>query len=681
MRWFKKQDPVREEGQIQETQELDSLRSAIQRANMPDAAREVALKELDRMEKMHPDATEFTIAMTYLDYLLSMPWNAMTEDNLDITRAQTILDEDHFGLYQVKERILEYLAVRTLRRTRPFNILVVDDEQIARENIAYVLSKEGHQLFTAASGLEAMHLLRSKRFDLVITDLKMERIDGIELLRQVKEMHPDTSVIVITGYATVETAVTAMKIGAFDYLPKPFELEELRRAVSRSLERKREEQELKGPILCFAGPPGTGKTSLGRSIARALGRKFVRISLAGVRDEAEIRGHRRTYAGAMPGRIIQEIRRIGFINPVFMMDEVDKLGQEFKGDPASALLEVLDPEQNRQFVDHYLDIPFDLSKVMFILTANVTDLIPPPLLDRMEVLVLTGYTDDEKLEIASRHLIPRLLREHGLGEGKVDFSPGAILRIIRDYTREAGLRGLERELASVCRKIARSALEPGALSSKILIGEDNVPDYLGPRRHYREVTDEKDKVGVATGLVWTESGGEIVFVEATLMKGKNSLLLTGSLGEVMRESAIAALSYIRSNATKLGIDEDLFLQKDIHVHVPAGAIPKDGPSAGITIAMALMSLFTGRPARREVALTGEMTLTGRILPVSGVREKLMAAARSGVKEVVLPSKNKPEAELAPPKTLENLRLHFVDYVDEAIDIVLRGRPQGDGSLI
>ena len=680
MRWFKKQDPPRGEGQAEEIQELDSLRDAIQRSTMPDAAREVALRELERMEKMHPDAAEFSIAMTYLDYLLSMPWNGMTEDNLDMARAQAILDEDHFGLHQVKERILEYLAVRTLRRSRPFNILVVDDEQIARQNIAYVLSKEGYELSTSASGLGAMDLLRSRRFDLVITDLKMERVDGIELLRYIKEFHPDTSVIVITGYATVETAVKAMKIGACDYLPKPFELEELRRAVARSLEKKRAEQELKGPILCFAGPPGTGKTSLGRSIARALERRFVRISLAGVRDEAEIRGHRRTYAGAMPGRIIQEIRRIGSINPVFMMDEVDKLGHEFKGDPASALLEVLDPEQNKQFVDHYLDVPFDLSKVMFILTANVIDLIPPPLLDRMEVLVLPGYTDDEKLEIARSHLIPRLLREHGLGERKVEFSPGAILRIVRDYTREAGLRGLERELASVCRKLARRALEPGALSQRIVIEEEQVPEFLGPRRHFRELTDERDRIGVATGLVWTESGGEIVFIEATCMKGKNALLLTGSLGEVMRESAMAALSYIRSNAGSLGIDEDLFLDKDIHIHVPAGAIPKDGPSAGITIAMALISLFTGRPARREVALTGEMTLTGRILPVSGVREKLMAAARSGVKEVVLPAKNRLDADSAPKKTLEALKLHFVDYLEEAIDVVLKRKGEGDSPI-
>lgn len=668
MGWFgKKGQSGKEEGPY-EAEELLSLRRALEKSSMPPPAREAALRELARLEKMHPDSTDYTIILTYLDYLLSMPWGLHTEDNLDLARAQAVLDQDHFGLAQVKERILEYLAVRTLRRKKPFRILVVDDEQIARENIRHVLSKDSHQVATASTGLEAMALLRAQPFDLVLTDLKMEGLDGLELLSQIKEARPDTAVILITGYATVETAVKAMKTGACDYIAKPFQLEELRAAVARSLEKRRVEREVKGPILCFAGPPGTGKTSLGRSIARALERKFVGISLAGVRDEAEIRGHRRTYAGAMPGRILQEIRRVGFLNPVFMMDEVDKLGQEFKGDPASALLEVLDPEQNSHFVDHYLDMPFDLSGVMFILTANVTDMIPPPLLDRMEVLTLPGYTDEEKLEIARRHMIPRLVREHALEGNPPEFSDQAILRVIRDYTREAGLRALERELASICRKLARQELQGQGLPKQIQ--EEDVVSYLGPRRYFNEAAEEKDRVGVATGLVWTEAGGDIVFIEATSMKGKNALLLTGSLGEIMRESAMAALSLLRSQAKKLGIPEEAFEDRDIHVHVPAGAIPKDGPSAGITIAMALLSLFTSRPARRQVALTGELTLTGRVLPVAGVREKLLAAERAGVREVVLPSRNRIDAQGAPQKTLAALRLHFVDSLGEAVELVL-----------
>jgi ATP-dependent Lon protease len=674
MGFFRKPEDSRREEEPSSFEQVETLRRSVEESHMTSTAREVALKELDRVAKMHPDSSDYTIGITYIDYLLSMPWGVQTDDNLDLQRAQETLDQDHFGLQGVKERILEYLAVRTLRTQRPFRVLVVDDEEIARKNLDHILTKEGHQVTTAATGMEALQLIRSAAFDLVLTDLKMEKVDGLQVLAGAKEQNPDVAVILITGYATVETAVRAMKQGASDYIAKPFQLEEVRGAVSKALERKRQEQEIKGPILCFLGPPGTGKTSLGRSIARALERRFVRISLGGLKDEAEIRGHRRTYAGAMPGRIIQEIRRVGSINPIFMMDEVDKLGQEFKGDPASALLEVLDPEQNRRFTDHYLDIPFDLSKVMFILTANITDPIPAPLLDRMELLALSGYSDEEKVQIALHYLIPRQVRENGLGDFPPRFEEEALLRIMADYTREAGLRNLEREIAAICRKIAREFVKPDAKRDRVVVAPEQVRLYLGPRRYYHDVSEERDRVGVTTGLAWTETGGDIVYVEATLMKGKSGLILTGSLGEVMKESAQASLSFLRSNASRFGISEDCLQDRDIHIHVPAGAIPKDGPSAGVTIAMALLSLFTGRPARRDVALTGELTLTGRILPVAGVREKILAAQRAGVRAVVLPRKNQVDVEVLPERVRSVLRIHFIEALAEAVEIVLQPAP-------
>lgn len=523
-------------------EEIHRLEEKIKEANMPKEVEEVAIKELERLRNINPASAEYPVSRTYLDYLISVPWNKKTIDNLDIHRAANILDEDHYGLEKVKERILEFLAVHKIR------------------------------------------------------------------------------------------------------------------------------EKLKGPILCFCGPPGTGKTSLGKSIARALGRKFLRISLGGIRDEAEIRGHRRTYVGALPGRIMQEICRAGSNNPVFMLDEIDKIGTDFRGDPASALLEVLDPEQNFSFVDHYLDIPFDLSNVLFITTANILDTVHTALRDRMEVIYLAGYSDDEKLKIAQQFLIPKQIKENGLENHSVIFQDQAIYKIIRDYTREAGVRNLEREIASICRKIAKE-IAAGELITKEVTPQV-VEKFLGPRKYFYQVTEEEDRIGVVTGLAWTETGGDIIFVEASRMRGEKELTLTGQLGDVMQESAIAALSYVRSNAKQLGIDENFYDKSEVHIHVPSGAIPKDGPSAGITMCMALISLLTGRYARREIALTGEITLTGNILPIGGVKEKVLAAIRAGVKTIVLPLKNKDDFEEIPREIRDKIRCVYIQKVDNAIDTVL-----------
>lgn len=654
----------------QQSEELELLRQEILKAQMRPSAEGPALKELEKLEKTPSEAAEYAIGINYLEYLVSLPWNVHTEDNLDLAHAEEILNREHAGLHQAKERILEYLAVRTLKIQRGFGILVVDDEEITRTNLEHALGQEGYQVATASNGAEALEQMDSTGFDLVLTDLRMAKLGGMELLEKIKSHHSNTEVVIITGYGTVDSAVEALQKGAYHFLTKPLKIDEVRTTVKQALTRKQWAHKPKGPVLCFMGPPGTGKTSLGRAIAAALGRKFVRLSLAGMKDEAEIRGHRRSYAGAMPGRIIDAIRRVSSNNPVFMLDEIDKVGQDFRGDPASALLEVLDPEQNEHFLDYYLDVPFDLSNVMFIATANMLDPIPRPLLDRMEVLALPGYTDEEKAHIAGHFLIPRQVEASGLTSSPPEFTGEAVMKIIREYTREAGLRNLEREIGSVCRKLAREILQQGRGIKSVHIGPQEVERYLGPRKFHYEVAEAKDRPGVTTGLVWTETGGDIVFIEATRMKGTKGLILTGSLGEVMQESAQAALSYIRSNADLFQITEDYFSGHDIHIHVPAGAIPKDGPSAGLTIAFALLSLVTERPARREVAMTGELTLTGRILPVAGIREKILAARRAGVKTVVLPEKNRVDVENISSEITGNLEVVLIDSVEEVIDLVL-----------
>jgi len=549
----------------EQTLEIEEYRKKIVEAGMPEEAEKEAHRELSRMEKMPPQAAEYSVIKTYLDWLTDMPWQVATEDQLDIVHAREVLDEDHYDLEDIKERILEYLAVRKLKQDR----------------------------------------------------------------REEREQQEPTDNI-------------------------------------------REERE--GVILCFVGPPGTGKTSLGRSIARALGRNFIRMSLGGMRDEAEIRGHRRTYIGAMPGRIIQSLKRAGTRNPVFMLDEIDKVGSDWRGDPSSALLEVLDPEQNRDFRDHYLDVPFDLSQVMFITTGNMLSPIPAPLRDRMEILDLDGYTEEEKVRIAQEYLLARQIRENSLRSEEISFEDGAIRAIIRDYTREAGVRNLERQIGTVCRKIATKVAADESLSFHI--AAEDLVDYLGKPRFYFEAAQRTELPGVATGLVVTPSGGDITFIEATKMRGSKQLILTGKLGDVMKESAQAAVSYVRSKATELGIDESVFAKSDLHIHVPAGAVPKDGPSAGVTMAAALVSLLTNRSIRSDVAMTGEITLRGQVLPVGGIKQKVLAASRVGIGTVILPERNEPDLEDIPQEIRDEMNFVLIERVDQAFDAALRdGSPQ------
>jgi ATP-dependent Lon protease len=531
-------------------EEIEDLRKRIKKAKMPKEVDKEAKKQLERLDMMHPDAVESTMIRHYLEWLIELPWSKSTKDNVDIKLAKKILDEDHYDLEKVKERILEFLSVLQLKG------------------------------------------------------------------------------------------------------------------------------EMKGPILCFVGPPGVGKTSLGKSIARSLGRGFTRISLGGMKDEAEIRGHRRTYVGSMPGRIIQCLKQTGTNNPVFMMDEIDKIGTDFRGDPASALLEVLDPEQNYAFSDHYLNVPFDLSKVMFITTANQVDTIPAPLQDRMETIYISGYTEREKLEIVKRYLIPKQLKENGLKPELLRFADHAIEKIIQDYTREAGLRNLEREIASINRKVARKVAEGSKKS--VTITAKNLHRYQGPPKYLPENEVEQDTVGVSTGLAWTEYGGDILFIEASCRKGKKELALTGNMGDVMKESAQAALTYIKSKAAMLGINEDVFDTLEAHIHIPQGAIPKDGPSAGITIATALISALTGKTIQRKLAMTGEITLTGRVLPIGGLKEKALAALRARMERVIIPDENRRDLEEMPRYVKQRIAFLPVRTMDDVVRIVF-GNDEHEGS--
>ncbi len=644
------------------------LREQVESAGLPLEILEAARAECDRLAHVDPASPEHAIGFNYLEFLLSLPWNSATKDDLDIVHAEELLNARHHGLRLVKERILEFLAVKNLRATSPPRILLVDDEVIARENLSIVFESDGYDVTAVGNGLEALAAMEKQPADIVVSDLKMEGMDGLELLGVLRKQWPDTKAVMLTGYATVKTAVAAMQQGADQYLGKPVNLTKLRDHVAKLLEQSRRAQSLHGPVLCFTGPPGTGKTSIGKAIAEAMGRKFFRLSLAGLRDEAELRGHRRTYVGAMPGRIIQGVQKAGSRNPVIMLDEMDKIVQDFQGDATAVLLELLDPEQNAAFVDHYMGLPFDLSGALFICTANAVERLPAPLRDRLEVIEFSSYTRREKFEIASRYLMPEQLQQHGLDEKKVRVLPEAIRTVITEYTREAGLRGLRKQLASLCRKLARQVLADKGRN--VVVDAETARTLLGPPLFSSSMARAAAKVGLTTSLVWTENGGEIIFVEAARMQGNKQLLLTGSLGEVLRESAQTALSYIRSHAVDFDIRPDFFETSDIHVHIPAGAVSKEGPSAGVAITLALLSLLTGRPVRQDVASTGELSLLGEVLPVGGVREKLMAAQQAGIDVVILPQGSGPVLATMEDEVLRDLDVRLVSDMQEAARIAL-----------
>jgi ATP-dependent Lon protease len=675
MSFFSKKESEPKEAPIQtgtqNSRQIEDLKARASVIDMPAYVARQVNTELNRLEKTDPVAAEFSIGVNYVELLLSLPWFKDTKDNLDLNRAESILATHHSGLEAVKERVLEFLAAKTLKNLQKSRILVVDDEPIARDNLCHYFSGLGHTVQMAGNGIEALEQIESSdHFDVMITDLKMDKMDGLTLIEKVAKASPETGVVMVTGYATVSNAVDAMRKGVTHYLPKPVNLEELKATVEELLQKQKKLQISQGPILCFAGPPGTGKTSIGESVATALGREFVRLSMAGLRDEAEIRGHRRTYVGAMPGRIMSEIKRIDVTNPCFMLDEIDKIGQDFRGDPASVLLEVLDPEQNKNFIDHYLDIPFDLSGVLFIATANDISKLPGPLLDRLEVIEFSSYSFQEKQTIARKYLLPKQLSGHGLTEINPQFSDAALEKLIIEYTREPGVRGLNRQIGTICRKLALRVLKENTEESQVELKAEDITLLLGPRKYRQEAAEGVDKEGVVTCLVWTRFGGEIMFIEALAMRGNKNLILTGSLGEVLRESAQTALSYIRSNAEAFGIAPDFYDHSDIHIHLPAGAVSKDGPSAGAAIAIALVSLLTKRPAHCDVSITGEMTLTGQVLPVGGIREKLLAGVRTGCVKVVLPAKNREDVASLNEDVTGQLELVYVDTLGEAIGHML-----------
>jgi len=651
---------------------LTDLKLKARKADLPEQVASQVDSELDRLGKVDPIAAEFSIGINYIETLLALPWFVETRDNLDLSRAESILGQHHYGLQSVKERVLEYLAVKTLKSKKRHRILIVDDEDIARTNLLHYFTGQDFVVEGAINGVDALQKVETlQTFDLIITDLKMDQMDGLTLIEKVAKYSPDTDIIMVTGYATMSTAVDALRKGATHYMAKPVQLDELKRAVEDILAKQGKLQVSDGPVLCFSGPPGTGKTSIARAVAASLGRKFVRLSMGGLRDEAEIRGHRRTYAGAMPGRIINEIKRAGAINACMLLDEIDKIGQDFRGDPASVLLEVLDPEQNSKYIDHYLEIPFDLSAVMFIATANDLDRLPGPLLDRLEVIEFSSYTLQEKRIIAQKKLLPRQFSDNGLSGKLPQISAQTIDQLIIGYTRESGVRGLNREIGTLCRKLAlQSVKEKEEAVEQLEIDEEMLIAFLGPRKYRQEAAEGENQVGVVTSLVWTRFGGEIMFIEALMMRGSTNLILTGSLGEVLRESAQIALSFIRSNAASLGIAEDFYDHSDIHIHLPAGAVSKDGPSAGLAIALALISLLTRRPIRRDVSVTGEMTLSSQILAVGGIREKLLAASRAGCQKVLLPSQNMEDVKSLPADVTEHIEIIPVSQLEDAIGHLL-----------